>query len=92
MNIRVANLPLQFTEQDLKNLFAEYGEVREIKFLLEAQVEVNLEHQETENSVIEKLHGKEFNGNKLLVCADEENDRGLRPTSHGSGGQQPKPR
>ncbi|KYC42378.1 hypothetical protein WA1_20635 [Scytonema hofmannii PCC 7110] len=90
MTIRVANLPLQSTEQDLVNLFAEYGDVQGIRFLSEDTVEVNLENQETEDSAIAELNGSEFNGNILSISADEEDSRGLRPTSHGTGGQPPK--
>ncbi|MUG91165.1 RNA-binding protein [Scytonema sp. UIC 10036] len=89
MTIRVSNLPLQSTEQDLVNLFAEYGDVQ-IRFLSDGQVEVNLENQETEEIAIARLNGQEFNGNILSVSAAEEDSRGLKPTSHGTGGQKPK--
>ncbi|KAF3884311.1 MULTISPECIES: RNA recognition motif domain-containing protein [Nostocales] len=89
MTIRVANLPLEFTEQDLENLFAEYGDVQ-IQSLSDGQGKVNLDNQETENRAIANLNGREFNGNILSVSADEEDSRGLKPASHGTGSPPPK--
>jgi RNA recognition motif-containing protein len=85
MTIRVANLPSQSTEQDIKNLFAEHGEVLIIEFL-EDRADIELENQEIESSVIEKLNGKVFQGNTLSVVGIE-GDRGIRRERHGSGGQ-----
>ncbi|GAB1544459.1 hypothetical protein NUACC21_71350 [Scytonema sp. NUACC21] len=91
MTIGVNNLPSQISEQDLIDLFAEYGDVREIRILSEAEAEVDLENQADENSAIAALDGRELYGNKLSVSElEKESSRGLKEQRHGTGGQKPK--
>lgn len=93
MTIGVNNLPSQISEQDLIELFAKYGDVREIRILSEAEAEVDLENQADENIAIAALDGREFYGNTLSVSElDNENSRGLKEKSHGTGGQKPNRR
>ena len=77
MNIYVSNLDLQTKDDELKALFAQYGQVSSAKVIMDkftgtsrgfAFVEMD---QDAEGAkAIEQLNGKEENGKKLSVSVD----------------------
>ncbi|AMW28432.1 MULTISPECIES: RNA recognition motif domain-containing protein [Arthrospira] len=90
MSIYVGNLSYDVTDEDLKEVFAEYGTVKRVhlptdretgKFRGFAFVEMNTEEEETR--AIEELDGAEWMGREIRVNQarpreDKKPDRGGR--------------
>jgi RNA recognition motif-containing protein len=81
--IYVGNLPYRSTEDEVRELFAQYGEVKSVKLITDRETGrargfgfVEME-DEGASSAIEALDGKEFEGRVLKV--NEARPRESRP-------------
>lgn len=70
----VGNLPFSMTEDGVTQLFAEYGEIAEIKLVLDRETQrsrgfafVEYAEEESAQKAIEALHGQEIEGRELVV-------------------------
>jgi RNA recognition motif-containing protein len=86
MNIYVANIPWKATEEQLKQLFSEYGEVSSAKIIMDKVTQrsrgfgfVEMADDTAGKSAIEQLNGADFLGKNLVVNE-------ARPREEGSGG------
>lgn len=74
MNIYVANVNFRATEEELKNLFAQYGEVSSVKILKDRETNrsrgfgfVEMPDDDQARTAINSLNGSEFNQRNLVV-------------------------
>lgn len=74
MNIYVANVNFRATEDELKVLFAQYGEVSSVKILKDRETNrsrgfgfVEMPDDEQGRTAINSLNGSEFNQRNLVV-------------------------
>src|SRR5438045_9561696 len=88
MNIYVGNLSWSMTDDDLNNLFSQYGTVSSAKILKEKMTGrskgfgfVEMEDEEAAKAAIAALNESEVQGRKLIV-----NESQPRPEGGGSGG------
>ncbi|HOV64765.1 MAG TPA: RNA-binding protein [Spirochaetia bacterium] len=84
--IYVGNMNYRTTEESLKNLFSEYGEVGKVNIISDKVSGrakgfgfVEMVHDEDAAKAIEELNGKEFEGRQLKV--NEAHDRPRRDMS-----------
>lgn len=91
MNIFIGNLAHAATEDQLKELFAPYGEIISAKIIMDRETGrsrgfafVDLASAEEGQRAIDELNGHEFVGRPLRVS--EANQREQRPRSGGNGG------
>jgi RNA recognition motif-containing protein len=82
-SIYVGNIPFSASEDDLRNLFGQYGEVTSVKFIMDREtgrfrgfgfVEMD---DSSAKQAIDALNGKEMNGRALRV--NEAQERQPRP-------------
>jgi RNA recognition motif-containing protein len=91
MNIYVANIPWKATEEELRALFAEYGEIDSAKIITDKFTQrsrgfgfVEMKDDAAAKKAIEELNGQDFMGKNLVVNeARPKEDRG---GSRGGGG------
>ncbi len=88
MNIYVGNLSWSMTDDDLSNLFSQYGTVTSAKILKEKNTGrskgfgfVEMEDDEAAKTAIATLNESEVQGRKLIV-----NESQPRPEGGGGGG------
>lgn len=101
MNIFVGNLDFNVTEEELKELFGEKGEVTSVRIIKDRFTGnsrgfgfVEMANEEQGQDAIDSLNGIDFKGRSLKVNKangpDRERrgggDRGGRPRSGGGGG------
>lgn len=74
MSIYVGNIPYQVTQDDIKEVFAEYGTVTQVKLPIDREsgrvrgfAFVDLDTEDQENAAIEALDGAEWMGRELKV-------------------------
>lgn len=74
MNIYVANIPYKATDDELRNLFAQYGEVSSAKIIMDKMTQrsrgfgfVEMKDDEGARAAMEALNNYDFMGKKLLV-------------------------
>jgi RNA recognition motif-containing protein len=91
MNIYVANIPWKATEEQLKTLFAEYGEVSSAKIIMDKVTNrsrgfgfVEMSDDGAARQAITTLNGADFLGKNLVV--NEARPREDRPSNFRSGG------
>jgi RNA recognition motif-containing protein len=93
MNIYVANIPWKASEDQLKALFAEYGEVTSAKIIMDKVTQrsrgfgfVEMADDSAGKQAITSLNGADFLGKNLVV--NEARPREERPNNFrgGSGG------
>ena len=93
MNIYVGNLPKTITEEAVRNFFAEYGEVEEVKLIkdqysgeLRGFGFVEMPSKTDAQKAIQEANGTELEGNSLIVneARPRENRAGGR--NKGGGG------
>jgi len=93
MNIYVANIPWKASEDQLKTLFAEYGEVTSAKIIMDKVTQrsrgfgfVEMADESAGKQAITSLNGADFLGKNLVV--NEARPREERPNNFrgGSGG------
>ena len=70
--IYVGNINYQATEEDLKNVFSEYGEVTSVKIINDRETGRSkgfgfVEMESGAEKAIEELDGKDFQGRRLRV-------------------------
>ncbi|MBL7870486.1 MAG: RNA-binding protein [Cyclobacteriaceae bacterium] len=86
MNIYVANIPWKATEEQLKQLFAEHGEVTTAKIIMDKVTQrsrgfgfIEMADDTAGRNAINELNGFDFLGKNLVVNE-------ARPREEGSGG------
>lgn len=91
MNIYVGNLSFDVTENDLKEAFAEFGEIQSVaiikdKFSGESRGFgfVEMTNKDEAEKAINALNGKEIKGREIKV--NEARPRSDRPRGGGRGG------
>jgi RNA recognition motif-containing protein len=74
MNLYVGNLNYDMTEDELRNAFAEHGEVQSAKIITDKFTGrsrgfgfVEMASQEAGNAAMESLNGKDIGGRQLVV-------------------------
>lgn len=74
MNIYVANVNFRATEEELKNLFSQYGEVSSVKILKDRETNrsrgfgfVEMPDDDQGRTAINSLNGSEFSQRNLVV-------------------------
>ncbi|MGB9770425.1 MAG: RNA recognition motif domain-containing protein [Candidatus Kapaibacteriota bacterium] len=81
MNIYVGNLSFSTTQEELENLFSQYGDVESVRIVRDRQtgrsrgfgfVEMN---EEQGKVAIQELNGKEFGGRNILVNEAKQQER-----------------
>ncbi len=84
MNIYVGNLPFRMTEEELINLFAEFGAVESARIITDKNSGrskgfgfVDMTEKDEAQKAIENLNGKEINGRELRI--NEAKPRDDRP-------------
>lgn len=90
MNIYVANVPFKASEQDLKELFEEHGEVSSAKIIIDKETQrsrgfafVEMPDASAASQAISKLNGFNFQGKDLVV--NEARPRTDSPRGGGGG-------
>lgn len=84
MNIYVANIPWKASEEELRALFAEYGEIDSAKIITDKFTQrsrgfgfVEMKDDEAARKAINELNGTDFMGKNLVVNeARPKEDRG----------------
>lgn len=94
MAIYVGNLSYKVTEEDLNEIFAEYGSVKRVQLLIDRETGrsrgfgfVEMETDAEEDAAIDALNGAEWMGRDMKVNKArprEENQNGSRRRSSGS--------
>ena len=91
MNIYVANIPWKASEEELKNLFAEYGEVTSAKIVTDKFTQrsrgfgfIEMKDDTAGRTAITELNGADFMGKNLVV--NEARPREPRTGGGGGGG------
>lgn len=84
MNIYVGNIPYSMTEEELKNIFAQYGEVTSVRLVSDRETGrakgfgfVEMADDAQANAAIEAVNGSEQGGRPLKV--NEAKPREERP-------------
>ena len=94
--IYVGNMNYATTEETLKNLFSQYGEVVSVTVIKDKFTEqskgfgfVEMTDEEAANTAIATLNGKELEGRRIRVNVAEEKPRngGFRPRGNFNRGE-----
>jgi RNA recognition motif-containing protein len=99
-NLYVGNLPYSAREEDLRELFAAYGEVVTAKVIMDRDTGrprgfgfVEMSNAEEAQKAIENLDGRDFMGRNLKVnVAQPREGGGGRERRGGGGGGRPRDR
>jgi RNA recognition motif-containing protein len=92
LNIYIGNLPFTASENDLKEIFTEYGEVSSSKIIMDREtgrsrgfgfVEMG---DNSARKAIEELNGAEFDGKQLTVNESKPKPRGFGANNRSGGG------
>jgi len=92
--VYVANVSFNATEQDIKDLFSEYGEVESVKMITDKYTGqsrgfafVEMESEDNAKKAISALNGSTFMGRTLTVAEarPQEKRQGFRDTKGGYG-------
>ncbi len=88
MNIYVANIPWKASEEQLKELFGQYGEVTSAKIIMDKVTQrsrgfgfVEMGDDNSGRNAINELNGRDFQGKSLVV--NEARPREERPARSG---------
>jgi RNA recognition motif-containing protein len=91
MNIYVANIPFKATEEELKGLFEEFGEVSSAKIILDKFTQrsrgfgfIEMKDDSAARQAVNDLNGADFMGKNLVV--NEARPRTDAPRGGGGGG------
>ncbi|HVZ26618.1 MAG TPA: RNA-binding protein [Sediminibacterium sp.] len=93
MNIYVSNLSFHTSEEDLKDMFSQFGAVESAKIILDRETNrsrgfafVEMPSSSEGATAIDRLNGKEIEGRALSVSlAREKENRGPRNNFKSSG-------
>ncbi|MDP6855246.1 MAG: RNA-binding protein [Arenicellales bacterium] len=92
MNIYVGNLPYNLTEDDLRALFAEFGDVSSAKLIIDRDTGqskgfgfVEMSDEGAGQKAIDDVNGREVSGRSLKV--NQARPREERPRGGGGGGR-----
>ncbi|MBT1705477.1 RNA recognition motif domain-containing protein [Chryseosolibacter indicus] len=92
MNIYVANIPFKASEQELRGLFEEYGEVSSAKIIMDKVTQrsrgfgfIEMSDESAARQAITSLNGFNFLG-KTLVVNEARPKTDAPPRSGGGGG------
>ncbi|MFA5138840.1 MAG: RNA-binding protein [Elusimicrobiota bacterium] len=97
MNKRLyaGNLPYSMTEEELKSLFTSYGQVENVKLIVDKFTGrskgfgfVELTNETEANAAIEKLNGSEVGGRKIIVNLARPMGEHSTSSQHGGGNGQ----
>ncbi|MDP6530527.1 MAG: RNA-binding protein [Arenicellales bacterium] len=90
MNIYVGNLPYNLTEDDLRALFAEFGDVSSAKLIIDRDTGqskgfgfVEMSDEGAGQKAIDEVNGREVSGRSLKV--NQARPREERPRGGGGG-------
>ena len=88
-NLYVGNLPFGTTTDDLRDLFAQYGNVKSAQVVMDRETGRSrgfgfVEMNDGAEAAIDALNGKDFQGRSLAV--NEARPREERPRGGGGGG------
>ena len=94
MNIYVGNLVFDVSEEDLKEAFEQFGEITEVRLIMDKFSGkskgfgfIEMPSKEEAEKAIEEMNGKEFQGRAMNVNeAKPKTDRGGRGGRGGGGG------
>ena len=94
MNIYVGNLPYSTDDDELRQMFEEFGDVTSAKVIMDRESGrsrgfgfVEMGTNDAGSKAIEKLHGQDMGGRKLTVNeARPREDRGGGRGGYGGGG------
>lgn len=93
MNIYVANIPWKATEEQLKQLFSEYGEVSSAKIIMDKVTQrsrgfgfVEMADDTAGRSAVNQLNGADFMGKNLVVNEARPREEGGGNRGGGRGG------
>ena len=88
MNLYVGHLDYQTTEDDLRDVFSEYGEITSVKVIMDRETGrsrgfgfVEMPNSEEAQKAIEDLHGAMLGRNEIVV-----NEARPKPNRGNSGG------
>lgn len=88
MNIYVGNISFETSEDNLKTMFEEYGEVTSVKIVMDRETGrsrgfgfVEMTDDDKGRTAIAEINGKDFNGRSLRV-----NEARERTDNRGGGG------
>ena len=93
--IYVGNIAFNATEQDLRDLFSEYGEIESLKIMKDNFTErskgfgfIEMVNEEDAKKAIATLNGKDFKGKSLTVAEarPQQKRQGFNKRSSGYGG------
>jgi RNA recognition motif-containing protein len=91
MNIYVANVPFKASEQELKALFEQFGEVSSAKIIMDKETQrsrgfafIEMADDAAARTAITKLNGADFLGKELVV--NEARPKTDSPRGGGGGG------
>ncbi|MCP4828929.1 MAG: RNA-binding protein [Proteobacteria bacterium] len=92
MNIYVGNLSYNITEEDLRAMFAEYGDVSSAKLIIDRDSGrskgfgfVEMSTEDAGQKAIDELNGRDVSGRSLTV--NKARPREERPRGGGGGGR-----
>lgn len=93
MSIYVGNLSYSVTQEDLKNVFAEYGTVKRVHLPVDRETDrprgfgfVEMSTDAEEEAAIESLDGAEWMGRELKVNKAKPREDNKRASAGGSWG------
>lgn len=93
MNIYVGNLPYQCREEDLEELFGEFGEVTSARVVMDRETGrsrgfgfVEMASKEEGDTAIEELDGRDYNGRSLKINEARPRPEGGDRRGGGRGG------
>ena len=74
MNLYLGNLSFKLTEEELTDIFADYGPVKSVKIITDRETGrsrgfgfVEVEDRESGEKAIEDLNGKDIQGRELII-------------------------
>jgi RNA recognition motif-containing protein len=91
----VGNIAFDATEEDLRNLFSEYGEIESLKIIKDQFTErsrgfgfIEMADEKDAKKAIATLNGKDFMGKTLIVneARPQQKRQGFNKRSSGYGG------
>ncbi len=93
MSVFVGNLPYEVSQEDLKQVFVEYGTVKSVRLPTDRETGrvrgfafVEMESDEEETAAIEALDGAEWVGRNLKVSKAKPREDNKRSFGGGGGG------